>query len=315
MTEPDYISLAFRKASIMKRIAPWMIVTAGVLWGSMGIFVKRYDTFGLTSMDIVAIRAVTTTFLMLGFLLIYNRRLLKIRWKDWWCFFGTGILSILFFGFCYFTAIKMTSLSVAAVLLYTAPAMVMLLSRILFREKITLHKLVALAATFAGCIFVTGIAGGGQAMSFSGILVGLGAGFGYALYSIFSRYALERGYHTYTIIFYTFLVAAIGVLPFTNVVGVVNMMTAQVSMTLFSLVFGLVSTVLPYVLYTIGLKYVENGKASIIASVEPVVATILGIVLFGERLTINVGIGIALVLGAIVLCNKKDKNDKSRFEK
>lgn len=287
----------------MKKLSPFFIFIAGVLWGTMGIFVRRYNDEGMMSMDVVEIRAVVTAVLMLCFLLIYDRTLLKIKWKDLWCFLGTGLLSILFFNFCYFKAMTITSLSVAAVLLYTAPTIVMILSGILFGERFTWVKIAALAATFVGCVFVTGVIGSSDSLSFFGIMVGLGAGLGYALYSIFSRYALERGYHTYTIIFYTFLIAAIGGLPFANIRLIGEVCTSNVSYIIFTVIFGLASTVLPYILYTVGLKQVENGKASIIASVEPVVATLLGIFLFHERLTLNGMIGVVLVLGAIVVCN------------
>lgn len=287
----------------MKKLAPIFILLAGVLWGSMGIFVRRYNAHDLSSMEIVALRAVVTVVMMFVFLMVYNRKLLKIRLKDIWCFIGTGLLSIIFFNFCYFKAITMTSLSVAAVLLYTAPAIVMVLSAILFKEKLTWIKVFSLIATFVGCVFVTGVIGSGESLSLPGILTGLGAGFGYALYSIFSRYALERGYHSFTISFYTFLVAAIAVLPFTDCAGLYEVCCTSAGMFGFTVLFGLISTILPYIFYNFGLVYVENGKASIIASVEPVVATFFGVMLFDEDLTFNTVIGVILVLGAITICN------------
>ena len=287
----------------MKQIAPILVCLSGILWGTMGIFVRRYNGLGLDSMEIVAMRAIVTAVMLLIFLFIYNKKLLRIQIRDIWCFLGTGLCSILFFNFCYFKAITMTSLSVAAVLLYTAPAIVMVLSRILFKEKLTPIKLIALAVTFLGCVLVTGVIGSDTRLSVGGILIGLGAGLGYALYSIFSRYALERGYHSFTISFYTFLIASLGVIPFVPMGRTFQICTKDGGMFGFTLIFGLVSTVLPYILYTIGLTVVENGKASIIASIEPVVATVLGVVLFHERLTWNGILGILLVLGAIIMCN------------
>ena len=287
----------------MKKFAPIFILIAGVLWGSMGIFVRKYNAHDMSSMEIVALRAVVTVVMMFVFLMIYDRKLLKIRIKDIWCFIGTGLLSIIFFNFCYFKAITMTSLSVAAVLLYTAPAIVMILSAILFKEKLTGIKVLSLIATFVGCIFVTGVIGSGESLSIPGILTGLGAGFGYALYSIFSRYALERGYHSFTISFYTFLIATVGVLPFTDCVKLCEVCCTSVGMFAFTILFGLISTILPYIFYNFGLVHIENGKASIIASVEPVVATLFGVVLFNEELTFNTVIGVILVLGAIIVCN------------
>ena len=205
----------------------------------------------------------------------------------------------------------MTSLSVAAVLLYTAPAMVMVMSRFLFREKFTGIKVLALVLTFFGCVLVTGIAGSGDVLSPAGILVGLGAGLGYALYSIFSRYALERGYTSLTITFYTFLIAAIGSFFFADMGKVARVAMNGGGNLFFCLAFGVLCTVVPYLTYTLGLQYVENGKASIIASVEPVTATLLGAVLFHEKLTVSGVLGIVLVLAALMICNNKEREKEA----
>lgn len=287
----------------MKKLAPFFVLLAGILWGTMGIYVRRLNALDFTTIEIVAVRSVVTAVLLLLVLFFYNRKMLKIRLKDIWCFVGTGILSIVFFNYCYFKAITMTSLSVAAVLLYTAPAIVMVLSAFLFHEKITTVKIISLVATFAGCVFVTGLAGGTGSLSTAGILVGLGAGLGYALYSIFSRYAIERGYHSLTISFYTFVFASVGVLPLADMKIIYDACAKDAGIAGFYLVFALVSTVVPYILYTLGLTALENSKASIIASIEPVTATVVGMVLFHEKVTIHNFAGIILVLGGIVICN------------
>ena len=288
-----------------KKLAPAAVLLAGALWGSMGIFVRRYNTFGLESLQIVGIRAVGTTVLLFLYLMTFNRSLLRIRIKDLWCFLGTGLCSILFFNYCYFKTIILTDLSVAAVLLYTAPSMVMVMSAFLFKERFDLKKGIALILAFAGCVFVTGIIGSQVTLSAAGILTGLGSGLGYALYSIFSRYALERGYASLTISFYTFLIAGIGVIPFLRGNEVAGVIFANPGNGLFTIAFALVSTVLPYFVYTWGLQYVENGTASILASIEPVVATIIGVVLFGENLSRMEMMGILLVLSSIVICNRR----------
>ena len=287
-----------------KKLAPAAVLLAGALWGSMGIFVRRYNAEGLESLQIVGIRAIGTTVLLFLYLMAVNRKLLHIRIKDFWCFLGTGLCSILFFNYCYFKTIILTDLSVAAVLLYTAPSMVMVLSAILFKEKFNIRKGLALILAFAGCVFVTGIIGSQVTLSVAGILTGLGSGLGYALYSIFSRYALERGYASLTISFYTFLIAGIGALPFLGGNEVADVVFASPGSVLFTISFALVSTVLPYFVYTWGLQYVENGTASILASIEPVVATVIGVGLFGESLSGVEIVGIVMVLSSIVICNE-----------
>ena len=289
----------------MKKFAPLLILIAGILWGSMGLFVRTLNAQGLASMEIVGLRAAVTAVAMCLFLLIFDRKLFVIRVKDLWCFLGTGICSIVFFNFCYFKAITMTSLSVAAILLYTAPAIVMVLSYFLFKEKLTKRKLLALLMTFVGCVLVTGILSESGSVSAGGILVGLGAGLGYALYSIFSRYALDRGYHSLTITCYTFVVAAVATGCLTDIPRVMKLSFSSVSYGALSLSLGIVCTVAPYLLYTLGLVHVENSLASIIASIEPVTATVLGIILYKEKISLTGILGIGLVIGAMAVCSKK----------
>ncbi len=279
------------------------VLAAGICWGSIGPFIRTFNKAGLYSLDIVVLRSISTTIFLFLFLLVYDRRLLKIRLRDIWCFIGTGIVSMAFFNFCYFSLITISTLSVAAVMLYTAPVFVMILSAILFRERMTKNKAAALLLTVLGCIFVTGVIGDAASLSLLAILLGLGAGLGYALYSIFSRFALRKGYHSFTISFYTFLFASIATIPMADFRKIAAVGTSSLFMLLFCLFSGFVTTALPYILYNFGLAGMENGQAAIIASIEPVVATLLGFFAFHERLTGGNLIGIVLVLAAIVLSN------------
>jgi len=285
------------------RVSILLILIAGILWGCIGLFVRTLNSWGISSMEIVELRAFVTLIAMLIVLLIYDRKMLRIKLKDIWCFFGTGLLSIVFFNYCYFKTIGLASMSVAAVLLYTAPAIVMVLSFFLFKEKFNARKVISLVMTFIGCVLVTGFVGSDTHLSFGSILVGLGAGLGYALYSIFSRYALERGYSTFTITFYTFLVASIGTLFISDTKLVISTVAQSPARIIVAVAFGIVSTVLPYICYTLGLKNVENGKASIIASIEPVTATVLGIIIFSEPVTLTGILGVILVIVALAICN------------
>ena len=279
------------------------VILAGVCWGSIGLFIRRFNAAGLYSMDMVVLRSVSTCLFLFLFLLFYDRSLLKIRLRDIWCFLGTGIVSMVFFNYCYFTLISLSSLSVAAVMLYTAPVFVMLLSAFLFHEKITGKKLLALIMTVLGCVFVTGVIGDAAFLSLRAILFGLGAGLGYALYSIFSRYALQRGYHSFTISLYTFFFASLAALPLVDPGRILSVAASGPFMLFFSIVCGLVTTAVPYIVYNFGLSSMENGKAAIIASIEPVVATLIGFFVFHETLTLGNLAGILLVLGAIAVSN------------
>ena len=266
----------------------------------MGLFVRRLNAAGLQALEVMELRVLVGLALAGAYLALFHRERLRVRVRDLWCFFGTGVCSLLFFSWCYFTGMSMASLSVMGVLLYTAPAFVMLMSALLFRERLSAAKLIALAMTFAGCCLVSGL-GGGTRLSGEALLLGLGAGFGYALYSIFSRFAINRGYDSWTITFYTFAFCAAGGIFLTDWRAIGGAVRADSSLWLWISMLGLLTAFLAYLLYTRGLEGMESSRASILASVEPAVATVVGVLVFHEPLSVMNAAGIALVLGGIAV--------------
>lgn len=281
------------------------ILAAGCLWGFMGLFRRYMGEAGFSSSNIIVLRCGIAALCFGATLLFTGREQFRIKLRDIWCFLGSGIVSLLFFTFCYFQAMNYMSLSAAAILLYTAPAIVTLFSAALFRERLTAMKLAAVVLAFFGCALVSGLGAGDMALSTLGILYGLGAGFGYAMYSIFARYALERGYSSNTINFYSCLLASIGAALIWGVDGVFGAMTASAGNLALAAGTGVLTCFLPYLLYTYGLTGMETGRASIMASVEPVVATIVGAVVFHESMSALSYAGVVLVLSAVVLLNVK----------
>ncbi|MEA1962272.1 MAG: EamA family transporter [Bacillota bacterium] len=287
----------------MKNKPYYMIATGATLWGLMGLFVQPFYNWGFSASELVAIRALSAFIIAVSYLVIFRRDLLKIRVGDIGLFIGTGVLSIAFFNWCYFTSIQSLSLSVSAALLYTGPAFVTLLSRIFFAEKLTMGKVSALVLTCIGCSLVVGFLPNMQT-SASGyyLLIGLGAGFGYALYSIFGKIASNR-YHPLTIITYTFLFASVAMVPMSSLWEKASLFTQPVVL-LTSLSIGLIPTVFAYLLYTYGLAMIESSLASIAATIEPVVAVITGMVFLGDILTPWQGAGIILILLAVTLVQR-----------
>lgn len=286
----------------MRKRAYFYIVLAASLWGCIGVFLRLLTAAGLDSMQSVAVRAVFAAVLYFLFLLVTDRKALKIRPRDCIYFVGTGIFSLVFFNWCYFNTIQASSMSVAAVLLYTSPIFVMLMSAVLFHEAITVQKIIALGITFVGCMLVTGMLPlGGEGLSFQTILFGLGSGFGYALYTIFGKFALAK-YSSGTVSLYTFLFACIGAVPLSGLIQ-----TPQVLLDWRVLAggigIGVFCCILPYLFYTEGLLHAEAGKAAILATVEPFVAALIGILAFHEEVTFYKLLGMAAILGAIVLLN------------
>ncbi|MGN1402483.1 MAG: DMT family transporter [Bacillus sp. (in: firmicutes)] len=262
------------------------VILAGLSWGMIGLFVKGLGSLGLTPMEIVTVRVMfSCLFLVLFGVLTSKQKHMTISIKHIHLFLGTGLMSIAFFNWAYFTSMEMLSISVAVILLYTAPAFVMILSVLFLGEKLTGGKVLLLCLTLIGCFLVTGITGladfkGGQLIGYA---IGLASGFGYALYSIFGKFAI-RHYSSFTVSFYTFFIASVFLIPFTKIWEVTPLL---LNWNALFLIMGLclISTVLAFLLYTEGLNGIESSKASILATVEPLAAMIIGFIVFGERVS------------------------------
>ena len=170
----------------------------------------------------------------------------------------------------------------------------------------TKTKGIVLLMTFVGCIFVTGLLEGGLAFTWQGIGIGLAAGVGYALYSIFGTYAIKAGYGSLTISLYTFIMATIVMTCLTEPVEVVMQITEMGQWPL-AISFALLTTVLPYLTYTKGLSGLPASKASVTATIEPVVAALLGIFVFHESVSMLKLTGIVLVLSSVVVMSRQSE--------
>ncbi|MCR5108724.1 MAG: DMT family transporter [Lachnospiraceae bacterium] len=291
-----------------QKLGTILIILAGCFWGSMGLFVRKLGTEGFDSIQIVSIRVTLAALIFSLILFIKGRSGFKISFRDIPLFLGLGFGSVLFFTVCYFTTINMMSLSTAAILLYTSPIWIMLMSVLFFHEKLTGRKLIALAAAFGGCVLISGISGGG--ITLTGLLVGLGSGIGYGLYSILGTIALKR-YSSYTVTAYTFLFAAVGSLLICRPGEMFGRFAASDhlgALILFCILTACITAVIPFLAYTLGLESVEASKAGILATIEPMVATLFGILIFKEPLTVLSGLGILMILSSVIILNVKDRS-------
>ena len=291
----------------MNRSKPALaVLCAGVAWGVISLFVRALSAAGLRPLQISLIRMVTSTVCFFPLMALRDPAKLRIRLRDLWMFVGTGIVSVVLFNSLYFYTTVQSQASVAVVLLYTSPAFVLLLSALIFKEKITRLKLLCLGMTVLGCALVGGIFGASYRLTGRVLLAGLGSGFFYALYTIFARVALRR-YDSMTVTAYTFLLGALGSLPLGQPGPAVGILAAKPALLLPLLGIGVISTVLPYFLYTWGLQRMDSGRAAILAAVEPLVGAVLGMAAYGEPRDAVKLAGILLILAAILLLNRPEK--------
>lgn len=294
----------------MKQLLYLMPIISGAMWGSAGIFVRKLTELGMNSYTVVSVRVVLAVLILAIWLGIYDRNLLKIKLKDLWIFVAGGVVGMFGLNICYNFAISELSLSLAAVLLSLSPVFVLFMAAILFKEKITSKKVICMTIAIAGCVLASGVLEAASTMRWSvkGIIVGTIGAFFYGLYGIISKTAMERGYHAFTTTFYCLFMVMLVVIPLTNWKLVTDVVVANpVKMSVFLVIHSLCTSVLPYILYTFSIRYIDAGMASILASGEPVAAMIFGVIFFSEIPTVLSVVGIVLVIVALALLSMPDK--------
>ena len=294
------------------------IITGALLWGAISLFSIPLAEAGFSSYSVVVMRALLSAAGVAVIILIKDRRLFKIALKDLPLFLGSSLLGFGLLNLCYMASIGQNGSSVAAMLMYTSPVWMVLLSRIIFKEKITAVKIISLVLVMAGCAMTA--LGGTLKITVFGLFLGLGSGLGFALYGIFGKLA-ERKYNTLTITFYTFFIVALVLIPFADFSSLFSGISKKpVSLVYFSLA-SFVSTVAPYLVFTYGLKSVPAGKAGILSVLELVMATVVGLLFYPEKNNLGVVgfMGIAVVIIALVLMEgltprrKPEDSEKEKY--
>ena len=286
-----------------KFLGEFYIIACAVLWGIISLFTLPLNGMGFSSAEITFIRSLFAAVFLGVFILVEDRGLFKIslRHLPFIAFMGIGC----FMTVCmlYTLSIEENGSSVAAVLMYTSPVWTVVISRFLFKESVTWLKISVLIGVVGGCAMLS--FGGELRLSFKGIAVGLATGLFLALYGICGKIAGQK-YQPETVTFYVFLFSALAGffvamawrLP-------VKIGENPISLAYFVGLAGL-STAAAYLLYSAGLKTVSAGKASMLSTLEIIVATIVGIVAFKVNVGIVGYLGIAITILSLVLLELVD---------
>ncbi len=277
-----------------------MVLGGGICWATTGIFGTVLFREGIDPL-LVASGRLSLALLVFFLLLFFKYRSnLQLNLTELPRLLFFGFVGVALFNVFYLQAINLLGVSVAVVLLYTAPAFVILFSRIYLKEMITPLKVVALLLTVAGVVLVAGVYDPGRwILDLRGIGLGLGAGLTFALVTVFSKVAL-RHHSDLTVTFYFIVIGAV----FLALIRppwllLQEGLTPAAGLSLVALAF--VSTFLAYLLYVGGIKYLEAGRASIVAAVEPLAAFSLAALFLGERLVTVQFVGFFCIIAAVLL--------------
>lgn len=285
-----------------------MVLAAGTLWGTIGLFATILNNLGMEPFPVAFYRLLFTTLILAPVLIVRGKgfSLFRISRKGLISCFLVGVISQGIYNLCYMNAIEQGGMATASVLLYTAPIFVALMSRIFFKEPLGKNILIAIAVNIAGCILtVTGGNLSEISLSVFGIVMGVAAGFTYGTLPVFSRLGADEE-DPFTSAFYGLAFGALSlffmVRPWRpEVTGITDY-----RMVLALIGFGIVPSALAYIVYYGGLaKVKETSIIPILASVETVAASIIGLIVFHQMLSPAKILGIALVFGSIIIMNLK----------
>lgn len=268
------------------------IVAAATLWGLLGIFGKLAQAEGVGAVEVAFWRAAFGGMLFAAHAAVLRAPNMRLpRGRDLGLTVAFGVVGVSVFYGAYQLAVRTGGASLASVLLYTAPAFVAVLGVLVLRERIGVTEIVAVLATIGG-IAVIGLAGGrGVSVGPASIGWGLTAGFTYSLYYLYGARLFPR-YHPSVLFGVALPVGALGLLPFVEFAPKNRMAWGNL------VGIALLCTYLAYLAYGRGLLGMATTRASVMASIEPVVAAALAAAMFGERLAPAALAGAALVVAA-----------------
>ena len=303
----------------MKRFAYLLPLIAGTCWGCTGIFVRTLDDAGFDNITITVSRVAVMLLLIVLGLLVYDRSLFRVRKRDLFLLAVIGINGMVLMNICYNISITTLSMSLASILLCTAPVFVIIIGRILFGEKITLLRVVCMLGALLGCVLLSGIVeSGALKWSVLGLAMGVASSFTNAAYVIALKDATDvRKIHPLTIQLWTTLIALVVMIPFADYGVIVDFVVERPAFaTMFLLAHALVASLLPNLLYAIAFLYIDSSVGSILASgAEPTAAMLCGLILYHEVPTVFGIIGMVIVIVSMIVLSRSDEKTTAELEK
>lgn len=295
------------------------IAGSAVLWGtsaSLGraAFTGRlFPGSGIARIDPLILSQARTTFsciaVLAALLVARGPRRLAVPAADLGSLVVLGLAGVAASNYFYYLAIQRTNVATAIIIQYTAPVWVLLYMVSRKLERATLPKMVAVTLAMVGIALVLGLFGGGKLQfDFIGVGAALVAAFSFSYYNIFAHALLKR-YDRWTVLLFTTMSAAIFWL-FINSPWKVAAAHYTPAAWGFLFVFAILSVLLPFVFYFAGLQHLRPTKAVVASCLEPVFSILIAAAALHESVTPAQAVGMAMVLGAILVVQRPAAGDK-----
>jgi drug/metabolite transporter, DME family len=295
-----------------KLLGALAVAAAASLWGTLGFFAKILYAQGVSFEALVAVRASVGWLAVIGFLLVTQGVWsLRVARRDLAFLLPLGLIGIGAFYLLYFYTVRESTVGTAAILLYSAPAFVVVLARLFLKEPLNTTKVLAVFLTAGGIFLVAGAYDPANLeVSPTVLLTGLLSGLTFGLYAVLGR-PVAGHLDPAVILSYT-LAFASALLIFAALPTLDTLAGLSAGSYAILLMLAVVHTALGFALYTLGIRHLGAGRAAIAATIEPVVAGILGVALLGEELPALKALGALLVLVGAMLAQATPRKARLR---
>ena len=275
-----------------------MLTVSMVVFGSIGIFRRMIP---LPSALIAFFRGAIGSLFLIAFLRVSGKKIFHNTPVKTLLLLALSGAVIAFNWILLFEAYNNTTVSVATLCYYMEPVIVILLSAVLFREKLTLKKSICAALAFCGMILVSGVAEGGlpRAGELKGILLGLGAAVLYSAVVLMNRFL--RGVDPFEKTIIQLGAAAVVMVPYLFLTGEFTGNTWTFGTAMLLLFVGIVHTGICYALYFGSMDSLRMQTVAIFSYLDPITALFLSALILHERLTVFGIIGAVLILGSAII--------------
>lgn len=284
-----------------------LVITATACWGTSGIFIHYIvQKSGLSAVGLAFWRDLISSVVLLTGILITRPKLLIVKKKDLPWLIGMGVISIGAFHVFWNNSVLMLGASLATVIQCNAPIFVTIMARLLFKEQLTIQKIIAIGLAVAGTILVAGLINGDNwSITARGLWIALSSAITYGSLSLFGK-KLSTEYNSWTIMFYIFSIGTLSLFLFQS--GKPDPWPTGSGILGWVLGFVLISTILGFGLYTKALSILPASTASITATAEILFASVLAYFILGEQLGVWQILGALLIISGVVLVSLSRDN-------
>lgn len=288
-------------AKISKRVAYGLMALAAVMWATSGTFTVLAIDAGVDVMQVTVFTTVITALILVPLIAAFDPKSLMIKAKDFLPFLAFSIITGTFFAIAWYMCVDLTSVATAVILLYAYPSIVTVASVFLLKERLSPQKALALPLTFVGAVLVAGAQEFEEGFSFNlvGIALGIYAAFGASVYYIWGKKFLGK-YSANTVILYMTILSIPGLVIIANPFELLKNAISTEGW-LYIIALGFFPGTVGFVVSMVALNHIEASKASIVASIEPVAAVIIAVVVLLEAVNGLQIIGVVLVFAGVIL--------------